>query len=60
MTKLPLRIVPPVPRQLSIGFDPSRLQGIAPPERAKVLGLLADLLMQAADVEVQGNRNDRN
>jgi hypothetical protein len=54
--------MPSVPRQLSIGFDPSGLEGMAPSERAKILGLLADLLIQAAAAEVQvpGCCNDRN
>jgi hypothetical protein len=62
MTKIPLLIMPSVPRQLSIGFDPSGLEGMAPSERAKILGLLADLLIQAAAAEVQvpGCCNDRN
>jgi hypothetical protein len=48
MSKPPLPIIRPTPRQLGIGFDSNRLWGMDPSERAKVLALLADLLMQAA------------
>lgn len=46
------------PLQLSIAFDPPRLQGMSPPERAKVLVHLARLLIQAAGVTPGGRDDD--
>ncbi len=50
--------MPPAPRQLSIGFDPSRLQEMVPSERAKVLALLVDLLMQAANATAEKSSDE--
>jgi hypothetical protein len=60
MIKLSLPAPAPVPalRQLSIGFDSIRLRGLDPSERARVLALLANLLMQAADATVQESSDD--
>jgi len=58
------KLVPPrpaprtVPRQLSMAFDSIRLRGMSPSEHAKVLALLASLLMQAAGVVVEERGND--
>ncbi len=58
MTKRPPPIMPQAPRQLSIGFDPSRLQEMVPSERAKVLALLVDLLMQAANATAEKSSDE--
>jgi hypothetical protein len=50
---------PTVPRQLSITFDSIRLRGMSQTERAKALARLANLLMQAAGVVVEGGGNDK-
>lgn len=48
----------PSPHQLSIGFEASRVQGMAPAERTKLLAILVSLLMQACTVTSEGNRDD--
>ncbi len=48
--RIPIRPLPPAPRQLNISFESSLLQGLTPSERANVVALLTNLLLQAAGV----------
>lgn len=46
-------------RQMSLLFDTSRLDGLAPADRSKAISALAQVLMQAAGVHVEELDDDR-
>ena len=46
-------------RQMNLVFDNSRLEGLVPPEREKVVVALAQVLMQAVGLEVEELDDDK-
>ncbi|TWB48228.1 hypothetical protein [Nitrospirillum viridazoti] len=46
-------------RQLSIAFEPNRLQGLTPSARSKVVERLAALLMEAAGAAEENDDDER-
>ena len=54
-----LRLPAAVPsRQMNLLFDNSRLEGLASPERDKIISALAQILMQAAGLSVEELEDD--
>ena len=45
-------------RQMNLLFDNSRLEGLASPERDKIISALAQVLMQAAGLTVEELEDD--
>ena len=55
-----LRLPAAVPsRQMNFLFDNSRLEGVTPAERDKIISVLAQLLMQAAGLSVEELDDDQ-
>jgi hypothetical protein len=55
-----LRLPAAVPsRQMNLLFDNSRLEGVAPAERDKIISVLAQILMQAAGLGVEELEDDQ-
>jgi hypothetical protein len=55
-----LRLPVPAPsRQMKLLFDKSRLDGVAPTERNKIISVLARILMQAAGLRVEELEDDQ-
>ena len=46
-------------RQMNLLFDNSRLEGLASPERDKIISALAQILMQAAGLSVEELDDDK-
>jgi hypothetical protein len=46
-------------RQLTLIFDNSRLEGLGPTERDKIISALAQILMQAAGLNVEELDDDK-
>jgi hypothetical protein len=46
-------------RQINFLFDNSRLDGVAPAERNKIISVLAQILMQAAGLRVEELEDDQ-
>ena len=54
-----LRLPAGVPsRQMNLLFDNRRLEGLASPERDKIISALAQILMQAAGLSVEELEDD--
>ena len=58
MTTRKIPVMPPGPCQLTLPFDSKRLAGLSPVDRSKATLLLAQILMQAADLVVEGLGDD--
>ncbi len=59
MRNLPTAALPSTaPRQLSMPFDPGKLEGLKPPERRAALARLASLLLEAAGVGAKERDDD--
>jgi hypothetical protein len=59
MRTLPRPVLPSaIPRQLSILFEPARLQGMSPAEHRTALARLARLLTEAAGVAARERDDD--
>ena len=55
-----LKVPAPVPgRQMNLLFDNNRLEGLASPERDKIVSALAQILMQAAGLSVEELDDDK-
>ena len=50
---------PPLGRQMSLMFEPQKLEGMTGTERAKAKTTLAQILMQAAGLVVEELNDDR-
>lgn len=46
-------------RQMNLLFDNSRLEGLASPERDKIISALAQILMQAAGLSIEELDDDK-
>jgi hypothetical protein len=46
-------------RQMNLSFDSRRLEGLDPHDRVKVISALAQLLMQAAGLDVEELDDDK-
>jgi hypothetical protein len=57
ITKVPVET--PVSRQLNLLFDAKCLAGLSSPDRSKVRQLLAQILMQAAGLNVEELDDDK-
>ncbi len=51
-------IHPTVPRQLALALDATALQGLGAMERAEVVSLLAQLLLEASGAVEEGGEDD--
>ena len=58
MTHLKM-LAAPSTRQLQLLFDNRRLEGLNAHERSKVISALAQILMQAAGLDVEGLDDDK-
>ena len=57
--KQPKLPTPAPSRQMSLLFDTSRLEGLGPVDRDKAVSALAQILMQAAGVQVEELADDQ-